>query len=615
MFPVPFQSSVLSGNDEAASTASIAEVHPVVRERLDASKTAPQVKMSRFSRLFSRDSATEEAPLKKTEDSQPEGQSQDIPRYKAPKNGQGSKAPPPTPPAAFCDPNPKRLYMDNVPYAARKQDIVTFFDGFKVDCVDIPKKRDGRLRGVAYVNLATSEEAKNAVIHLNGTNFKGRRVRIMHAKVSSNHRKSQPELEKDIDTSQHRDSPGSSELRSTQSVPYSCGPIVMISDNGSSLRQDIFNLSCQAITRGEKTPDEIFREVNFNNEEKMMLRDFYFCYKRAERSMVEKLELPCSTHGLTQCMECHQALLIQQIRNEEQKENFHGGTSKTLHHHHSLSWDSGITLQGQSSPEFPSRQTSSALTRRTSLTQSTAYPALSMTNALRLYGPKFVKENFPQTSPPVHNTYIPFSRGNSLEHPFQRQHSIIPTQPGIKTHCAFFLRTGHCDFAQQGCKFSHELPPGGITELTTRSTSLTTSTSGPFGPPRNGLGGSVYAESVALPRRLTHVSTVRAVSGPVHAIKRSDSPYSELGSNTSSMRSSYPVLNARIQFDDSISGARRRLTGQNSQQQRQTPKLWRDVTSWRDHMKHSDDHTNETDGAADDEDSDSDLISLSSYEF
>ncbi|RPA87922.1 hypothetical protein BJ508DRAFT_371432 [Ascobolus immersus RN42] len=29
---------------------------------------------------------------------------------------------------------------------------------------------------------------------------------------------------------------------------------------------------------------------------------------------------------------------------------------------------------------------------------------------------------------------------------------------GLKTHCTYFLRTGQCDFMQQGCKFSHERP-------------------------------------------------------------------------------------------------------------------------------------------------------------
>ena len=106
------------------------------QEQLDGVRVPAVVKTSRFSSLFAPDSGNTEAPSHEAadlvhENTQTETKTPDVPRYKAPKNGQGSKAPP-TPPAAFGDPNPKRLYLDNVPYAARKQDIIAFFDGFNV---------------------------------------------------------------------------------------------------------------------------------------------------------------------------------------------------------------------------------------------------------------------------------------------------------------------------------------------------------------------------------------------------------------------------------------------------------------------------------------------------
>jgi len=49
--------------------------------------------------------------------------------------------------------------------------------------------------------------------------------------------------------------------------------------------------------------------------------------------------------------------------------------------------------------------------------------------------------------------------------PLARQNAVVNTREGVKTHCTFFLRNKYCDYMHQGCKYSHQLPPGGMEEL------------------------------------------------------------------------------------------------------------------------------------------------------
>ncbi|KAK6526294.1 hypothetical protein TWF694_004894 [Orbilia ellipsospora] len=627
MLPLPFKSSDVSiKKDDDNKLVSTLDTMSL-QDPSEGVKVVPIVKTSRFSSLFPQNNALAGTSHKAMEDFQHENQAQDVPRYKAPKIGQGIKAP--TPPAAYSDPNPKRLYLDNIPYAARKPDVLKFFDGYNVECIDFPKKRDG-LKGVVYVNVATEEEAKRAVQELNGENLKGRRVRVMHAKVSGAYRKSQPDLAAayDLENMQNMQPSISSDASSASgpipqpALQVSCGPNQDM-EKKPNLREGIFQLACQTLSRGERTPEDIFREINFTEDEKAMLEEFYYRYKLIESENTEQRRLimevisnkvPCIAHGSEECQQCQQSMVLNQLRDEEQKENILFEASKPPGHQHTISWDSGISMRSQINPDYqPQRSTSTMISRQNSAPQGAVYPPLTAGAALRLYGPKYVKENFPQSQPPIRDTYIPLHGGLSLPNPFQRQNSVVSTQPGIKTHCAYFLRTGHCDFAQQGCKFSHELPPGGPAELSgPPSTRLAIPPPGFVGPPPR----AMYTEPlVPVPRMSTlgpgHMSgPMRSVSGPSRSsLRRLEEMYQPMVPTLGGIDISYPHYNPRPTFD----GGRHRSMSQITQHQRSIPKLWRESNNWRDSAKRSDSRLGDTDGAADDEESDSDLISLSSY--
>ncbi|EPS41387.1 hypothetical protein H072_4722 [Dactylellina haptotyla CBS 200.50] len=641
MLPVPFKPSDVSGrqNEETFSLLSTMGSLSIDPGKSAPSKVIPQAKTSRFSTLFAKEEPVstsiartldeKDSLPKANQDEENDTQTKEIPRYKAPKRGPGAKAPP-TPPAPYADPNPKRLYLDNVPYAAKKQDIVAFFNGFNVECIDIPKKHEN-LKGVAYVNLKTEDEAKKAVIQLNGGTIRGRRVRVAPAKVSITYRKSQTEFEDETEEPQPLKPTAAASGQTEAALPITqLGPPMNAgSGNITSLREGIFRLACQALTRGDRTPEDIFREINFNDEEKQILRDFYNRHKQVEKEIHEQRRLmlekaiggsPCLLHGVENCAECQQALVLKQIRDEEHKENLLLGDTKTQHHH-SLSWDSGIAMRGETNPNLQPRSGAAMMPiRQNSAPQNpAAYPPLNAAGALRLYGPKFLKENFPQPEPPIHNAYVPSHGGLSLGNPFHRQNAVVHTQPGIKTHCAFFLRTGHCDFAQQGCKFSHELPPGGIAELTAQAAAAQAAQAAQvptnsLGHPRNCLGDTMFADSMAQASRLgvlrpVHTSVpLRTISGPTRSIRRPENLYQPL---VPTVGVSYPVFNIRPPPPPIIQ-ENHRSGIQHSQSQRQ-PRLWRESSNWRGHMKRVGSHNTEADGAADDEESDSDLISISSY--
>ncbi|EWC46585.1 hypothetical protein DRE_04072 [Drechslerella stenobrocha 248] len=663
MSPVSFQSS----NAVAArgQPSSRQNGDGVSLSQVDTAIPKPPAKTSRFTSLFSRAGTTTDASAPKSaEDDKTALNGIDIPRYKAPKNGQGTRAPP-TPPQAteLSEPNARRLYLDNVPYCAKKQDILAFFKGFKVELVDIPKKSDSQKKGVAFVSLTSEVEAKRAVTQLHNTAMKGRRIRVMPTKINNHHRRQQPDKAKvtghieALQASVTKDRPA--DIQRALNV----GPVYRtMAGNVSSLRKGMFNLACQAITAEKKTPDEIFCEMNFNQEEKMMIRDFYFQHKQTQKeknnslglvNLLKNLEQQCAVHGLVQCMDCHQALLLQQIYMEEQKENLR--TNKPSHQH-TPSWDSCMTLQGQSSPEYPSGKAGTMVLTRPGAIRSTIVPAnLDAAGALRLYGPKYFKENYPQEEPPIHNSYGP--RGKYIQDdPFHRQQSVVSTQPGVKTHCAFYLRTGHCDFAQQGCKFSHELPPGGHVELAThirrravarnngqsnngqssngqssngQSSNGQSSNGHSSNAGRNGqnsnIGRSGVTANISGPTNKRQPIVKPSVGKPRGGIKISENPFlalatdnkAEPDSQESSPRAA-TVPDPSIKVDYSINGARQRLTSQLCYKQRAPSSLWRDVACWRDKMPSIGRPATETDGAADDEDEEgtsSDLISLSSSGF
>ncbi|RVD81633.1 uncharacterized protein DFL_009489 [Arthrobotrys flagrans] len=639
-----FKAIEIAEDDSSNSSAPDTVVEIVQGQRSAVAKpTSHPVKPSRFSSLFEKSLAT--AGSSTTAYNQAEdGKANDpIPRYKVPRNGQGAKMNPPSPPRAPGEIYPKRLFVDNIPYAANKKDLIAFFDGFRVGSITWQRKpgvTSGH-SGAGYVVLGSEEEAKAAVNQLNGAILKGRTVKVVRSKVTNGGgRKSQTDF-----TSYARQQskpPGPQpKIQTVEPGSRNSGPLSLISDSASTLRKGIFDLACKSICTSGKTPDQIFQEINFNDEEKIMIRDFYFRYKQAQQNapelfspnpMMDMLELPCTTHGLTQCMECHQALLLQKIREEEEHKENMSSLTRAIHHH-SSSLDSGATLHGGTYQSVPVHRNSTiATTGQPLLAEAAVYPPLTAANALRLYGPRFVRENFPQQDPPIHNTIDRVPRvGFMAENPYSRQHAVVPTQPGVKTHCAYFLRTGRCDFAQQGCKFSHELPPGGQAELTVPTARRTVSSPPSFFASRNlgQLGGVVYPDVAHRLTPLPDIDLIEAIA-PVHGIlpapmsrapRLTEGEFSLVprGGGGAAARATQPVLNRFQPLDESpLASARRRLASQPAQRQNSRPwrepsEARRESSSWKQNSERQTGHHSETDGAADDEESSEDLISLSSF--
>ncbi|KAK6329734.1 hypothetical protein TWF696_003600 [Orbilia brochopaga] len=631
MFPVPFNSSNVYAARDQLSTGSGPSFISAAHGRLDTSKTRPVNKTSRFASLFQQAEASTDAAVKATDEIQTEPKPQDVPRYRAPKNGKGVKAPP-TPPVASYDPNPKRINMENVPYSARNQDISNFFKNFKLESIEIPKRSDGTRKGVAYVILASEADVKIAISQLHHAMMKGRRIRLVQPKVSVNQRRNQPDSEKEVKEEKPVPLPAKEERIIPVPVSHPDPTQNPLADHKPSLRTEIFNLVCQFIVHGGKTPEEIFSIVTFNDEEKMMVRDCYYKHKHAQQEEMDR-------------------------RNRL----------------HTQSWGSSRTLPGQSSPEYQVHLQGNKTSARNVGPVNNAAPhgVLDSATALRLYGPKYFKENFPQSEPPIHNTNVPARGRHFQENPFHRQNAVVPTQPGVKTHCAYFLRTGHCDFAQQGCRFSHELPPGGLAELLGpagrgRSGSHAAN-GGVLGQSRNGPGGNHVTEPAKKRQPFANVT-----AGQVQGIKISANPYLALsdqsqtstdvqqvypspvisnvgpkipGPRTSTETSEIKVTNkgpgtsasfydtatkasgklpttgtraidatvrARGIVNTHVDPVRQRVLSHINYNRPPQDKVWRQSSSWRDGLKDMSRSATGTDGAADDEDSSSDLISLSS---
>ncbi|KAK6514258.1 hypothetical protein TWF506_008656 [Arthrobotrys conoides] len=642
----PFKAIEIAEDDSSNSSAPDTIIEIVQGQRNKLSKPTPTpVKTSRFSSLFEKNLA---GPSTNFANQGEEEQSNDrIPRYRVPRNGQGAKMSSPSPPRAPGETYPKRLFVDNIPYAATKKDLLGFFDGYNVESITWQRKpgvTSGH-SGAGYVILGSEEEAKAAVGQLNGTVLKGRTVKVVRSKVTTGGgRKSQTEFT--YARQQSKPSGPQPKIQTIDPASYNSGPIGIISDSASTLRKGVFDLACKSICNSGKTPDQIFQEINFNDEEKIMIRDFYFRYKQAQQNapelfspnpMMDMLELPCTTHGLTQCMECHQTLLLQKIHQEEaHKENMSSLTRAM--HHHSLSWDSGATLHSattyQQAPVHRNSMMATSGHVQPLLTEAALYPPLTAANALRLYGPKFVRENFPQQEPPIHNTIGQVPRGGFMaDNPYSRQHAVVPTQPGVKTHCAYFLRTGRCDFAQQGCKFSHELPPGGQAELALPTARRTVSSPPSFFANQNlgQMGGVVYPDVAQRLAPLPDIDLIETIAPgrgiPPIPISRgprlTEGEFSLVprggGGGGGSSRVSQPVFNRFQPLDDTPHvSARRRLATQPAQRQNSRPwreasETRRDISYWKQNSERQTGHHSETDGAADDEESSEDLISLSSF--
>ena len=83
----------------------------------------------------------------------------------------------------------RKLYVGNFPYTTNEQDLQDLFAAAgNVDSVNVMRDMaTGRARGFAFVEMATEEEAQQAISMLNDKDFGGRNLTVNEArpKVSS----------------------------------------------------------------------------------------------------------------------------------------------------------------------------------------------------------------------------------------------------------------------------------------------------------------------------------------------------------------------------------------------------------------------------------------------
>jgi len=83
----------------------------------------------------------------------------------------------------------RKLYVGNLPYTTNEQDLQDLFaTAGTVDSINVMRDMaTGRARGFAFVEMATDEEAAQAISMLNERDFGGRNLTVNEArpKVSS----------------------------------------------------------------------------------------------------------------------------------------------------------------------------------------------------------------------------------------------------------------------------------------------------------------------------------------------------------------------------------------------------------------------------------------------
>ncbi len=78
----------------------------------------------------------------------------------------------------------KKLYVGNLPYDVDEQALQTLFAGAgAVDSVSVMRDQaTGRARGFAFVEMATDEDAQNAIQTLNNSSLGGRNLTVNEAR-------------------------------------------------------------------------------------------------------------------------------------------------------------------------------------------------------------------------------------------------------------------------------------------------------------------------------------------------------------------------------------------------------------------------------------------------
>ncbi len=83
----------------------------------------------------------------------------------------------------------KKLYVGNLPFSATEDSVKEAFEQFgTVESVTIITDRDtGRSKGFGFLELATPQEAANAVTRMNGSDMDGRTLKVSEAVAKAPH--------------------------------------------------------------------------------------------------------------------------------------------------------------------------------------------------------------------------------------------------------------------------------------------------------------------------------------------------------------------------------------------------------------------------------------------
>jgi RNA recognition motif-containing protein len=78
----------------------------------------------------------------------------------------------------------KKLYVGGVPYSTNDERLKEFFSqaGNVASATIIMDKMTGRSRGFGFVEMATEEEAQNAIKMFNGIDMDGRKIIVNEAR-------------------------------------------------------------------------------------------------------------------------------------------------------------------------------------------------------------------------------------------------------------------------------------------------------------------------------------------------------------------------------------------------------------------------------------------------
>ena len=78
----------------------------------------------------------------------------------------------------------RKLYVGNIPYETGEAELQALFGAVgTVDSVRVMRDQaTGRARGFAFVEMATDEEAQQAISQLNDTQFEGRALAVNEAR-------------------------------------------------------------------------------------------------------------------------------------------------------------------------------------------------------------------------------------------------------------------------------------------------------------------------------------------------------------------------------------------------------------------------------------------------